>query len=160
MDGFVSKPFNVDELMTTIQKLTNFKHPGDTDGENVNVKRSNTPAAVDKRFPGINLEQGLDLWGEEQAYQEFLNKFSVDYMHAKELLNKHFANNDFAAIKTLSHKLKGAAGNLALVDVSASAAALEKAHENQIKNALDRLTEDLDTAFKSIQLYVSPTKEI
>jgi len=148
MDAFVAKPFNVDELIATILRLTR-SLPGA-----MRLAGSAPAAAVDD-FPGIAVQQGLAAWRDAAAYRKFLRKFSADYGHSGAQLATWYAQGDHAAAQALTHKLKGGAASLALPDVARAAGDLQTAeHEGaDTSGPLHALLEALAVACASIAAY-------
>src|SRR5690606_14835298 len=153
MDGFIAKPFNVDELIATVRELT----LSETASSNAVV-----PTASGKRqsddYPGVALEQGLALWGEVLDYRKYLLMFSSDYRDAVNRLTEYLDADDQPALKALAHKIKGAAGNLALIDIAAAAGVLEKAERHEQRQRLNEIGAAFDTAFTSISHFAKDHK--
>ncbi|MRV73096.1 response regulator [Duganella sp. FT92W] len=151
MDAFVAKPFNVDDLIATILRLTK-----DQDGAAAaSAKPAAAPQATADVWPGIALQQGLATWRDETAYRKFLRKFAADYGRSGAQLETWYAQGDTAAAQALTHKLKGAAASLSLTDVARTAGDLELAeHEGgDIATALRALQDALAIACASIIAY-------
>ncbi|MBV8470212.1 MAG: response regulator [Burkholderiaceae bacterium] len=154
MNAFVSKPFNVDELMSTILRLT---RPIDAPGastvgsEIVFNNRVMLPASAGSP-PGIAIDRAIELWGELGDFVRYLEKFARDYADCGRMLNEFHAQGNLTAARALTHKLKGAAGNLALVDVARCAAELEKTEVDgrDPSSSLTPLCAAIDIALASI----------
>ena len=158
MNAFVSKPFNVEELLSTIQRLTNTQSqpstvrgaPGRRQQGKLTSNRSN------RNLPGIAVENGLGMWGNELQYSKFLTKFRNDFADCSDLLDNYFSSNEQEKARALLHKLKGAAGTLALTEVAQCAAALEMVEPPaETAEGLGRLSSSMATAFESIQHYAT-----
>lgn len=150
MNAFVAKPFNIEALVSVIQKHVRSDL---ITASTAQVETSEDDIVLAKKdFPGIAVDQGLALWGNLGAYQKFLRKFSQDYADIGTTINDYLIENNLEAAKKLTHKLKGTAGNLALVDVTSAASLLEadivagKNHQQTIENLLSAL----QSAFKAI----------
>lgn len=151
MNAFVAKPFNIEALVSTIQKHVRAEWLT-TDNPQADLAQDKIVTVAEKPVAGIAVDQGLALWGNLGAYQKFLRKFAEDYADTGALLAQHLHENDIEAAKQRLHKLKGTAGNLALVDVI-SAASLLEAHivaDKDYQQAMEQLIATLDTAFASI----------
>lgn len=138
MNAFVAKPFNVEELIKTIQKLTHCGPEASSETQINNVSEGNSinndgndnhvkvqaanilqpltiPATAETfvtDLPGIAVAQGLSVWKELAAYQKFLGIFAANYADSGDKLGDFYLVKNYDAARALLHKLKGAAGNL------------------------------------------------
>ncbi len=159
MNAFVAKPFNVDELMATIQQLTR-RQALDVLGE---APSGESPAAVPppiqmtvgNELPGLDVARGLSVWLDPKDYGEFLDKFAATYGDCGSRLRALYMANDVAAARALLHKLRGAAGTMALGDVARCAGELEMRETtvDDPDSALQPLQSALETALGSIILF-------
>ncbi|MBC3833303.1 PAS domain S-box protein [Undibacterium amnicola] len=138
MDGFAHKPIDLLRLSQEIARLLKIEIP---------VLESATHTQIAQQLSGsvIDWSRGQNLWGNEQRHREairqFLSSFRDSVPRLRTLLKQP---TDFAA---LVHKLKGAAGNLALSRVSNICTTIEteistKSLE-EIKPTLDQLADEL-----------------
>lgn len=175
MNAFVAKPFNVEELMSAIQKLTHCqpeiseeeshsdvaqKAQNLNSFENTIYTENNSHADGSffdpQSLPGIAVAKGLMVWTDLAAYQKFLLKFASDYAESAKKLIHYFGDKDYEAASALAHKLKGAAGNLALPEVAQIAGELESMEtSNYSMDVFNRLQTALDTAIASIFLFTA-----
>jgi|GEM_PF-1189643 len=108
-----------------------------------------------RQLPGLDLATGLRTWRQEAVYAQFLRKFAVDYRDSARAMAEGLRQGRAAEVAALAHKLKGAAGNLALPDVAACAATLDQ----QLKSGFDTgvsvlaLQQALQVALTSIGVY-------
>jgi len=113
MNGFVSKPFDVDELIILLQQYT-----GDLNQENdARLKGSEITLPESIVTPVIDLERGLRSWGDEETYHKYLRKFSDAHGHDGNEINTLLNSGALESARSLAHKLKGTAGNLAVMVV-------------------------------------------
>ncbi|WP_051228865.1 hybrid sensor histidine kinase/response regulator [Paludibacterium yongneupense] len=126
MDDFVAKPFSVEQLLQTILRLTGRVQPA-ASGARQSPAPEQVPPAPGLALPGIDQEQGLRAWRDIEVYHRFLQKFAADYADSAQTLDTLQQQGDVAAARALAHKLKGAAGNLALNAVAQAAGELELA---------------------------------
>ena len=146
MTSFISKPFDVEAAIALIVKLTgHVVVPVEaTDA----VALPPLPESQDKELPGIALARGLAIWRDVATYKRFLRLFAGKYADVLAQL----AALDAEQAAALLHKLKGAAANMALLDVAAKAGALEatiRAGQGQA-DGLTTLQAAMDTVLASI----------
>jgi signal transduction histidine kinase/DNA-binding response OmpR family regulator len=156
MNAFVAKPFNVDELMAIIQRLTH-RVPGVAEGipvdPLVSIDKKNLPIT---ELPGIAVSKGLEVWKDMVAYKKFLLKFSIDYADCCAKLTSTHEENRHAEMHALAHKLKGSAANMALLEVAQCAQIVEMMPaESDPSEAISHLQAALNTAFASITLLLA-----
>ncbi len=152
MSDYISKPFDVDPAVALIAK-----HLGLATTPSVAVARPGTDSAapdLSLDLPGLAVGQGLATWKDADSYRQFLRKFARDYNHCV----PEMAGAERTLASTLAHKLKGAAGNLALVDVAALAADADRVLRagDDPTAALAALQVALTMTLESIQRY-APT---
>ena len=125
VDDFVAKPFNVDELIGVVLRLTHRERSDDEPmALDSSIAAPPDPAAAEPASAVvIDIERGLAIWRDEAVYQQYLRKFAHDYGHSLDDLS----GIDADTASRFAHKLKGAAGNLALLEVAALAADMERA---------------------------------
>ncbi|MFZ6756557.1 response regulator [Undibacterium sp. Ji50W] len=158
MDAFVAKPFNVEELITVIQKLTHYQSPQSLQSPMPEDENPGEPYAVTTEkykdsLPGIAVKKAMATWNDFKVYRKFLLKFKIDYAGCTSQFKDCYATNDVQGIKTLAHKLKGCAGNLGLIDIAHVATEIETAgtsEEGQF--VIDKLQMAMDKTFTSITL--------
>jgi signal transduction histidine kinase/DNA-binding response OmpR family regulator/HPt (histidine-containing phosphotransfer) domain-containing protein len=148
MTDFIAKPFNVDAAIALI-----LKHAGKGNVEAPAEMPGPAPLAsdADQNLPGLAVGRGLAIWTDAEAYRQYLRKFAREYRNSATAM----AQAQRAAAATLAHKLIGAAGNLALVEVAALAAETDRvlrAGEDPAAT-LTQLQAALDIALESIGRY-------
>lgn len=120
MTSFISKPFDVDTAVALIVKLTGHVV---VPAAQATTDARPSPEMPLEELPGIALSRGLAIWRDIATYQRFLRLFASKYADVVDQL----ASLDNTQAAALLHKLKGAAANMALLDVATSAAELEAA---------------------------------
>jgi PAS domain S-box-containing protein len=132
MDEFITKPFNVDRLISVIQRLTGNKAEltatSESSGNLSYYPLSSSPSAfssLDLSLPSINVEEGVKRFGDEFAYFTYLAKFITAYSNAGNEIMALVKSGNVQTASALTHKLKGAAGNLALKHIYHFACAIE-----------------------------------
>ncbi len=148
MNGFVPKPFEVDELILAVLGLT---------GRPVAVSRAaeSTPEARP-----IDVARGLRNWGSQDVFRKYLFRFAEE--HGQDGLEIAALLARGVDATALVHKLKGAAGSMALQDVWRQADRLEQALDEakdqgkEPAEALARLQAALEAAGIAIEAWTEP----
>lgn len=100
-------------------------------------------------------ELGANLGLEEDEYRELIELFVTTGSADFENIQSGFANSDADQIMRSAHTIKGAAGNLGLMDVSDVAKTIEdSAMEHQLDNLESAITQ-LKSQFASIDAFVN-----
>jgi len=121
MSHFVAKPFDIPLMIELIRRVT---HAEGT------VPVSPAIDQVALTVPAgtiLDTRRGLQLWHTREKYQRYLRRFTAAYGDVMLELGRNFANGDTGAVAALSHKLAGAAANVALPEVARLARRLESA---------------------------------
>ncbi len=149
MNGFIAKPFDVDAAIALIIKVTG--HIATTPPDLPPAQEEATHSA-DDQLPGLDIGAGLARVRDRAAYQRLLTRFATENCDVVSRILSH----DRQGGAKLAHRLKGAAGNLAIEDVARLAAQLERelASGSDSANTLNDLQSALDTAIASIQRYI------
>lgn len=169
MNDFISKPFNVQHLIATIQRWTggskvfNLSAPLVTKPSGRELERSqevltlpaNNAQTLD--LPGINLEAGLKIWKQVDKYQGFLSRFMDEYHDVKVVAVNAMAQGEQATVVVLVHKLKGAAYALQLDKVARQCIAVETALSNDayLLEGLTALQQTLDEVAASLVIWLT-----
>lgn len=154
MNDYIAKPFDVDAAIGVVQRLA---RPGSGGPYTIESEGAVSAVAQDPAssgpltLPGIAVERGLALWKDETSYRNSLRRFSEDYRNACDTI----VTGQRSDIEVLAHKLKGVAGNLALLDVSSAAGDLmiELSAGRDLTVAVGKLQRCLDVALDSIDRY-------
>jgi PAS domain S-box-containing protein len=130
MNDFIPKPFNVEQMMGTIQRWTGCRPETqsfrvtdmvETDGVSpILAVELDTPT-----LPHIDLPEALRIWGQVEVYRNYLDKFVLTYAQAGEEIVNSCRQGDLAAAAAQAHKLCGVAGTLRLPNVAELARKLE-----------------------------------
>jgi hypothetical protein len=144
MVGHIAKPMNVPAALAMILKVTGKGEPGAV------PQRAVVVAVAD--LPGLAIGQALSIWGDEAKFQNYLGRFAA--LYEPELNQLHRMPGP--QLKTVAHKLTGAAGNLGLQDISNAAAELERIEPGSegVQQALARLIQAFEVGLSSIRAYL------
>jgi PAS domain S-box-containing protein len=137
MDHFIAKPFDIPLTIELIRQLTGAS--------------ATAPLAPALALPApaagagvLDLRRGLKIWGTRENFQHYLRKFAAAYSDVAVQIRRHAAIGNTAVAVALSHKLAGAAANVALPAVAGIARRLESALLEPVAGAL--LLQELDVA--------------
>ncbi|MCK9605044.1 MAG: response regulator [Methylomonas sp.] len=113
MNGFIAKPFDVDELITMLQYYLSNKPE-----ENTKPKPAEIAVATETiENPTIDLARGLRGWGDAATYHRYLRMFADTHAHDGDEIGALIARDAPEKARALAHKLKGTAGNMAIMVV-------------------------------------------
>jgi signal transduction histidine kinase/CheY-like chemotaxis protein len=118
MNGFVSKPFDVDAAVLLIQRLVSLA-PSAT--KPVHAQQNTAEATTDPALPGLDVAHAMGLWRDAKVYRRVLLRFA----NAAPKLLSDIEQADNTTGPAITHKLRGSAGSLALPDVVRCATSLE-----------------------------------
>jgi len=154
MDGYIAKPFNIENAIALILKLTGHI----TTSTPVIRPAPMEPINNATDLPGIAVEKALTIWRDASHYQRFLQKFVKNYKNIVHILREAEAKD----AQALAHKFRGAAANLGLYGIASATQMLEQSIDQGEATAvaLNRLQQAVSTAFESISQYApQPTKD-
>jgi signal transduction histidine kinase/CheY-like chemotaxis protein len=144
MDAFVAKPFNVDELMEVVGRMARARpQPAPAPAAPAPIPGQAEAAAL----PGLDLARALRVWKEPAHYSAILGRFIGDYHDVADRLDSVLAAEGAAGMDSITHQLKGVAGNLALPEVARLAAQLQVvvAHGGDAAELIAALRAAMDT---------------
>ncbi|OAI26475.1 response regulator [Methylomonas koyamae] len=157
MSDFIAKPFNVAQMMETIQRWTGCvaeKASPDTSGASAAIGSASAsppvPAAGagEPELPAIDLPAARGLWGQLDVYRTYLDKFVAAYAQCGSAIADACSEGDLKAAAALAHKLSGLAGTLRLHQVAELACKLEM--RLNAGEAGFKLAADLQTAIDRV----------
>jgi len=178
MNGFISKPFDVDAAVALIIKLARrgqaAASPASSPSSSLppfslppfSLPASSAPAVPAPRtaglagpvtgadLPGLAVGRAMAALRDANLYRQLLRTFLRDYADSARLIGACGRTTEAAA---LAHKLKGAAGSLGLEEVAALSGETDHVlRENgDPAECLARLQAALDTALTSIRLFAA-----
>jgi signal transduction histidine kinase/DNA-binding response OmpR family regulator len=153
MTGFLSKPFDVDVAIALILRSV-CPRTGAAGG--MPPPAPGAPPVpltpdTDRDLPGLAVGRGLITWKDEAVYRQYLRKFARDFGGSVVEMAR-MAPSEAA---TLAHALRGAAGNLALPELTVLMAEADhtlRAGEDAT-TLFPKLQAALDVVLASIRLY-------
>ncbi|WP_162125839.1 PAS domain-containing hybrid sensor histidine kinase/response regulator [Pseudoxanthomonas wuyuanensis] len=161
MDAFVAKPFEVDELVEVIVRLTPARPQQAVPLEPLAGEAQDALAAVDEGADPqlLDVQRGLAYWREEAPYRKYLAQFGRNYEHAAQEISEYLSRGEPDAAASYVHKMRGAAGSLALPTVAFISAEIETAlhGSGDVSDLLSSLQLALRETLADIAGYVGAT---
>ena len=148
MDGFLSKPVRIPELMMQLSALGEGRHRcGSTEATVVK------PSTIHETFDQEKLLQRVG--GDHEFLRRVVDMFKEDYANLRRDVQGALDNRDSQAFVTLVHKLKGVIKNFDATTAAEAAAALESIARrdgwhaaekpwNELQEEVKKLHDDLD----------------
>jgi PAS domain S-box-containing protein len=148
MNDFIAKPFDVDQMVESIRRQVSrsqraaskpFTPPSDSQ-ELLNIE-----------VPGIDMRQvSRRLGGDRALFTSLLIRFVREFADAVRPIRKDLAADNAAGAVHALHTLRGAAGNIAAVDVMECSHKAETAVRNGVSAEIPPLLELLDAALSRL----------
>ena len=145
MNGFVPKPFDVGELIATVLRLAGRGNVATSPAAEISL-----PAEAP-----IDMERGLSNWGDAAVFRTYLARFVATHGQDGADIAARLADGQRKEAASLLHKLKGAAGSMALMPVWRQADTLEHGvrQGNETIAQVNGLQAALDAATTAIAAY-------
>ena len=123
MDGFASKPLEMDQLLAEMARVIGLA-----------PAPSVPPSAAAEAVPDIAIDwpRGLQLWGSQAAMVAAIRRFLDEHRASCVDIERLLQDAEPQAAIELVHRLRGAAANLALLRVSRLAGQLEHALKGKV----------------------------
>lgn len=141
MNGYVTKPLDVDELLA---HLIGFIKPElrKTAASYLEQANRQRDELLPERLPGIDIQQGLkNVMGNVQLLRDLLMKFYEGYSDAQIRLDGFLRADDIDSALKLLHAMKGVVTNLSMPELRSSIVALEQTLKTSEKYDPELLTD-------------------
>ena len=132
MNEHIGKPFDTEQLVRLLLRLTGAAQPADAAPAHGPQARQTLPAAVRAAATaaGVDIDAALDrLGGRTGIYQRLLRNFVGDLGATAATLDEHAQRGDLQALARQLHALKGLAATLGVTALAVRAAQAEKSHQ-------------------------------
>lgn len=147
MDGYISKPIRRDDFYSTIDRyLKQYQvkpTPADSILSDNSTDNIETISVQQSMAEKASESLGLD----KETCETLIESFLFSSIETTRLLDNAVANNDFEAIRSGAHKIKGAAGSLTIESIYAICKKMEDSAlsslEVDYKDMLDELKQHL-----------------
>ncbi len=145
MNGYVTKPIDVDELLTSLVDF--IKPKAQTTQDSCLAKATRQAGVLLPEFlPGIDIQQALkNVVGNAQLFSDLLVKFQQSYNDAQIRLDAFLQAGDVDSALKLLHAMKGVAANLAMPELRSCIAALEQTLKAEAEYEPELLTDFANT---------------
>lgn len=145
MDGYISKPIKIKEIMPAIQSVIEKKSGSCPETEDPVQK--DIPATI----AGINIEEALERFGgNKELYREILNEFSKGNDNTIHEIRDAVAKKDMILARRLVHTIKGTAGSISANAVRTAAIELEIAIKQEAPDRVNSLIDNLENALSQV----------
>ena len=158
MQAFASKPVDMAELLGCISQVLGLNPSA--------APAVHTPASTTASAPApssaptlIDWQRGSAVWGDASTLQTAITRWLPQGLEQAQTLQADCTTpeaTNWPAIAQQAHRLRGAAGNLALVQVQAHAAQLEAAAQQQTATAAQQSLAALPQALAAVQAALAP----
>ncbi|MBU2172677.1 MAG: PAS domain S-box protein [Gammaproteobacteria bacterium] len=153
MNGFAGKPLEPARLFREIARVLKLQPDPATSGWG-GLALASRPAplapALDERG-AVDWERGAHLWGQRAVLRDAIARFLGDHEATASTLQALVAQRNLEAARALAHRLRGAAGNLALPPLQRLAQRIEEATNNLDRTAAASLSAALPAALAAVQ---------
>ncbi len=157
MEGFANKPVDFPLLFEEIARVLDL---------DINLKSTQESGSSN---PVINWKMGERLWGSRAMHEEELSRFFAENEARINLLHRAVTEQDWPAVLSQSHAIKGVAGNLALTELSAclgefEACVRKQSHEanayQNVEAALQNVEAEIDAVLIDSVLHSNETSDV
>jgi two-component system sensor histidine kinase/response regulator len=141
MNGYVTKPIDVDELLASLISLIK-PELRKTPTAGLAKESERREILLPKFLPGIDVSQGLkNVVGNVQLFRDLLLKFYESYGDAETRLDAFLQAGDVDSALQMLHAMKGVAANLAMPELRKGIEALEQTLKKTGKYESEILTD-------------------
>ncbi|RMA59652.1 PAS domain S-box-containing protein [Acidovorax sp. 100] len=162
MDGFASKPLEPARLFREIARVLHLQPDTSTSGWSslqTLTRAADMPPVPHATIAAVDWERGTRLWGQRALLRDAVARLLTDHAATPATLQALVAQPDMDAARALAHRLRGAAGNLALGPLQTLAQRIEEAAHSLDRTALQPLVAALPAALQAVELALAQEAE-
>lgn len=149
MNGFATKPLDMAALLGEMARLL-----GLTEALPADARARVTPEGL------FDWQRGASLWGGPVQMSQAIRRFLNDQGALVEQLSAMLEKNDWDTGRNLAHRLRGAAGNLALTHLASLGMTLEQAFSQRERLHLHSLLQELSRALAAVSEALPQVSEV
>lgn len=149
MDGFATKPIDIDAFYAEASRVLGFDQPKPV------TKASGSNAANQTALPSIDLDAGVRRWNDQLYYQKELNRYGETISALKIELNRLLDDKDREQFKFFAHTQKGIAGNLSLKKLQALFNTLENKLNQEDSDQIKASVKSIDAELTTVELEIN-----
>jgi len=149
MNGFATKPLDMAALLGEMARLL-----GLTETLPADARARVTPEGL------FDWQRGASLWGGPVQMSQAIRRFLNDQGALVEQLSAMLEKNDWDTGRNLAHRLRGAAGNLALTHLASLGMTLEQAFSQRESLHLHSLLQELSRALVAVSEALPQVSEV
>ncbi|SBS32142.1 Sensory/regulatory protein RpfC [Marinomonas aquimarina] len=144
MSGFANKPVDLPALSQEIARVLELE---------AEVLTQSTPsyASEGHTLSVVNLQKGLELWGDYAVYASELVKFYHKHQALVATLQNYLNDQALDLLSERAHALKGLTGNLALAPLYQHFITLEKACDGQRLDDIEATLKHIETVWLELE---------
>jgi len=145
MDDYVSKPIDRRKLFASLSKNLKTRNKA----HRTRIKKKPKPEFPE--LPGLDMAEGLErLGGNWSLYLDILGDFCKSQKGFSSEFLGLTEKKDFKSARSKAHGLKGAAGNISAINLSAAAKNLEDACESENEDQIRAILPDVEEALAEV----------
>lgn len=151
MQEHLAKPIDVDALYDLLYRYLHEHHSNKNISVEVALKEDEIRFNRLTQIPKLDCETALErLGGSKELYVSLVEDFITLYKDAPERIRLFNTQKGYANAIRYIHDFKGVAGNIGSIVLFKLALALEEGYKNHEEDALNRLSDMLDTEMQSL----------
>ncbi|MGA2796182.1 MAG: response regulator [Thermoguttaceae bacterium] len=151
MDAYLTKPFDVDQLISMLESITN-REARNSGNVGAHAAASADAAGNDRLSPAIDFAAIMRrLEDDKELFHSFVKIFDEDAPKLLQSILSAAACEDLTTIRRAAHALRGLAANFDATALAESACRLELAEADELFNTRDELIGKLSDEFARVK---------